>query len=72
MTDSIIVTDNTSNPKGVTTHIVENGKWVVKAFQPFDLGYGVPPLTGQQAERISRRIAILLGRHQHNLPGDWP
>lgn len=67
MTDTQFVTDNSSDPKGVTVHIVEDGKWTDKAFQPYELGYGVEPLNPAQAERIARRMALCLHRFKHNL-----
>jgi hypothetical protein len=63
------VTDLT-DPTRVKTHVVVDGKWTITASQPYHLGYGVPDLSVQQAERISRRIAITLYRQQNNLP-EW-
>jgi hypothetical protein len=70
MTDSILVTDQTT-PDRVSTHMVVSGKWVIKASQPHDLGHGIEPLTPRQAEVISRRIAILLMRQKLGLETEW-
>lgn len=67
MTEIHFVTDNSSDPKGVTMHIVENGKWTEKVFQPYELGYGVEPLDPAQAERVARYMALCLFRFKNNL-----